>query len=129
MKKNKHPLRDATPVELANYLDAYVLDPDPGLGWPGFELLRDAWAGRVPYEPALEALPSWVEQQVELQLTAQQVYEALVAVEPIRDPATGAIAGWFATKWAEVLLALPWDERLESAIAEAVQYVSVRVGA
>jgi hypothetical protein len=27
------------------------------------------------------------------------------------------------------LLALPWDERLESAIAEAVQYVSVRVGA
>jgi hypothetical protein len=124
MKKNKHPLRDAVPVELANYLDAYVLEPDAGLGRPGFCFLREAWAGELPHEPVLEMVPTWLDQQVELQVKAQQVYEALVAIEPVRDPETGAVAGWFPTPWAEILLAMPWDERLESAIAEAVDYAN-----
>lgn len=128
MKKNKHPLRDAVPEQLAAYLDAYVLDgPDPAIGKPGFPMLREAWAGELPYEPILEMVPHWLEQQTELQLKAQQVYSVLTVLEPVRDEETGAIAEWFLAKWAEVLLAMPWDDRLEDAIADAAAYCRNRL--
>lgn len=126
MKRNKHPLRDATPFELASWLDAYTIEPSVDWGRPGFADLRDAWAGHRTHEDVLDALPSWLERQAELQQNAQSVYEALLAVEPIRSD-EGAIAAWFPTPWAEVLLSKPWDERLESAIAEAATYLSARV--
>ena len=128
MKKHKHPLRDAVPEELAAYLDAYVLDPtDPAIGKPGFVYLREAWAGEYDHQFALEQVPSWLEQQTDLQLKAQQVYSVLIALEPVRDEQTGAIAEWFPTKWAEVLLAMPWDERLEDAVADAAEYCRKRL--
>lgn len=126
LKRNKHPLRDAVPFELASWLDAYTIEPSIDWGRPGFTELRDAWAGRIPHDEVLTVLPEWLDARTDLQAKAQSVYEALLAVEPIRSD-DGAIAEWFPTPWAEVLLSKPWDERLESAIAEAAAYLSARV--
>lgn len=126
MKRNKHPLRDAVPTELAAWLDAYTLEPSKDWGRPGFTGLREAWAGQRTHTEILDELAEWLDHQTELQRKAQSVYEALIAVEPIRTD-DGAIAEWFPTAWAEVLLSMPWDERLESAIAEAATYLSARV--
>lgn len=126
MKRNKHPLRDAVPYELSSWLDAYTIEPSLDWGRPGFIGLRDAWAGRIPHTEILDELAVWLDHQYDLQRSAQSVYEALEAVEPVRA-ADGTIAEWFPTPWAEVLLSKPWDERLESAIADAVTYLSARV--
>jgi len=125
MKQKKHPLRDAVPLELATWLDACVLEPDTDYGKPGSPLMRKAWAGQVHHDEVLPTVDEWVERQTEVQLAAQLAYERLVALEPVRD-ASGTMAAWFPTWWAEVLLGMPWDERLEDAVLEATSYCLTR---
>lgn len=105
-------------------MDAYTLDGPTGYGQPGFPGLRDAWAGRRPHTEILDELEPWVTRQQALQLNAQTLYAALDALEPARGD---AIPAWFPTAWSEILLAMPWDERLESALAEAATYLDGRL--
>lgn len=115
----EHPLRAAVPADLATWLDAATVEG--GYGEPGYPALRDAWAGRTEYEPVLTDLPQYLKDQAEVQLAAQQVYERLLAHEPLRSD--DGIAGWFPTWWAEVLLSMPWDDRLAEAVRAAEAYV------
>ena len=116
----QHPLRAAVPEDLATWLDAAVVEG--GYGEPGFPALRDAWAGTVDYEQVLADVPQYLEDQAEVQLRAQEVYERLLAHEPLHSE--NGIAGWFPTWWAEVLLSMPWDDRLADAVRAAEAYIN-----
>jgi hypothetical protein len=119
-----HPLRTATPDDLARWLDAFTLEGGRDYGLPGFPELRAGWTGQLPADEVIPLIEPWTTQQVELQTRAQQLYLALDAVEPVRSDA--GIAAWFPTRWAEILLSLPWDERLAAAIADGVAYLDAR---
>ena len=121
LPNDTHPLRTAIPADLATWLDAATIE-ETGYGEPGYPALRDAWAGRTNYEDIISDIPQYLEDQAEVQLAAQQTYERLLIHEPLHSE--DGIAGWFPTWWAEVLLSMPWDDRLADAVRAAKTYIN-----
>lgn len=119
-------IRAEVPHDLAKWLDAHSVEGDQDFGRPGFERLRQAWIGRIPAADVAEELADWLALQRERQAAAQNVYESLMATEPVgrADDGIPVIPAWFGEEWASILLSHPWDERLGTAVGQATIYLA-----
>lgn len=118
-----HPdLRSAVPEQLASWLDAALTEGTVEFGLPGYPVLRDAWAsGDEPTPELLDELTTWLVLRHNLHDRVERAYARLVAVDgfgPDRIP------GWYLEPWAQVLLSMPWDERLAGSVDAAKAYVA-----
>lgn len=112
-------LRDAVPEQLAKWLDAQAADGSE-FGLPGHSGLRAAWASDAAPTPELvDDIATWVETWVQIQRDSEQTYAKLLTVEGFEPD---RIPGWYFEPWAQVLLSMPWDERLPDAIDAAEAY-------